>query len=174
MRDFYWLSDAQMAKLEPFFPKPHGKPRVDDRRVLSGIIFINRNGLHWRDAPAEYGPHKTLYSRWNPDIHRGAICRSNDRAVGDKGRDGRPRLRRLRRKGSGARTGARNSGHPRLPRDTQKRQGRQGHARGWMLVLVPSTIQSRFEPHRNGLLQTQGPLAPHRSTHFHRHVQCHR
>ncbi|MCL7406911.1 transposase, partial [Paradonghicola geojensis] len=40
-----------MAKLEPFFPKSHGKPRVDDKRVLSGIIFINRNGLRWRDAP---------------------------------------------------------------------------------------------------------------------------
>ncbi len=46
------------------FPKSHGKPRVDDRRVLSWIIFINRNGLRWRDAPREYGPHKTLYSRW--------------------------------------------------------------------------------------------------------------
>jgi len=45
MSDLYWLSDAQMAKLEPFFPKSHGKSRVDARRVLSGIIFINRNGL---------------------------------------------------------------------------------------------------------------------------------
>jgi transposase len=64
MSDLFWLTDAQMARLEPFFPKSHGKPRVDDRRVLSGIIFINRNGLRWRDAPAEYGPHKTLYNRW--------------------------------------------------------------------------------------------------------------
>ena len=40
------------------------RPRVDDRRVLSGIIFVNRNGLRWRDAPREYGPHKTLYNRW--------------------------------------------------------------------------------------------------------------
>ena len=51
MRDLYWLTDEQMAKLAPFFPKSHGKPRVDDKRVLSGIIFINRNGLRWRDAP---------------------------------------------------------------------------------------------------------------------------
>ena len=43
MSDLYWLSDAQMAKLEPFFPKSHGKPRVNARRVLSGIIYINRN-----------------------------------------------------------------------------------------------------------------------------------
>ena len=64
MSDLFWLTDDQMARLEPFFPKSHGKPRVDDRRVLSGIIFINRNGLRWRDAPAVYGPHKTLYNRW--------------------------------------------------------------------------------------------------------------
>ena len=64
MSDLFWLSDAQMARLEPFFPKSPGRPRVDDRRVLSGIIFINRNGLRWRDAPTAYGSHKTLYNRW--------------------------------------------------------------------------------------------------------------
>ena len=50
-----------MVRLRPYFPKRHGKPRVDDRRVLSGIVFVNRNGLRWRDAPKDYGPHKTLY-----------------------------------------------------------------------------------------------------------------
>ncbi len=63
MSDLFWLTDAQMARLEPFFPKSHSKPRVDDRRVLSGIIFINRNGLRWLGAPAAYGPHETLYNR---------------------------------------------------------------------------------------------------------------
>jgi transposase len=64
MSNLFWLTDAQMERLKPFFPKSHGKPRVDDRRVLSGIIFINRNGLRWCDAPREYGPPKTLYNRW--------------------------------------------------------------------------------------------------------------
>ena len=64
MSDLYWLTNEQMARLQPFFPKSHGRPRVDDRRVLSGIIFVNRNGLRWRDAPREYGPAKTLYNRW--------------------------------------------------------------------------------------------------------------
>ncbi len=45
MSNLYWLTEAQIERLKPFFPKSHGKPRVDDRRVLSGIIFINRNGL---------------------------------------------------------------------------------------------------------------------------------
>ena len=53
-----------MARLLPYFPKIHGKPRVDDRQVLSGIVFVNRNGLRWCDAPKDYGPHKTLYNRW--------------------------------------------------------------------------------------------------------------
>ena len=45
MSDLFWLTDAQMARLKPFFPLSHGVARVDDRRVLSGIIFVNRNGL---------------------------------------------------------------------------------------------------------------------------------
>ena len=64
MSDPIWLSEAQMRRIEPYFPLSHGVPRVDDRRVLSGIIFVIRNGLRWRDAPREYGPHKTIYNRF--------------------------------------------------------------------------------------------------------------
>ena len=61
----FWLSDAQFARLQPLLPnKPRGVPRVDDRRVISGIIHVIRNGLMWRDAPDAYGPHKTLYNRF--------------------------------------------------------------------------------------------------------------
>ena len=61
----FWLSDAQFARLQPLLPnKPRGVPRVDDRRVISGIVHVIRNGLMWRDAPATYGPHKTLYNRF--------------------------------------------------------------------------------------------------------------
>ena len=60
----YWLSEDQIARLRPYFPKSHGIPCVDDRPVLSSIIFINRNGLRWCDAPKEYDPTKTLYNRW--------------------------------------------------------------------------------------------------------------
>jgi transposase len=64
MSNLLWLTDAQMERLEPFFPKSHGKSCVDVRRVLSGIILINRNGLCWSDAPCEHGAPKTLYNRW--------------------------------------------------------------------------------------------------------------
>ena len=64
MSDLFWLSQAQMRRIEPYFPLSHGIPRVDDRRVVSGIIFVIKNGLRWRDAPREYGPHKTIYNRF--------------------------------------------------------------------------------------------------------------
>ena len=61
----FWLSDAQFARLQPLLPnKTRGVPRVDDRKVISGIIHVIRYGLMWRDAPACYGPHKTLYNRF--------------------------------------------------------------------------------------------------------------
>ncbi len=64
MSDLFWLTNEQMDRLRPFSPRSHSKPRVDDRRLLSGIVFVNRNGLRWRDAPAAYGPPKMLYNRW--------------------------------------------------------------------------------------------------------------
>ncbi|WP_149864640.1 IS5 family transposase [Pacificimonas flava] len=64
MSDLWMLSEAQMRRIEPFFPLSHGIPRVDDGRIVSGIIFVIRNGLRRRDAPTGYGPHKTIYNRF--------------------------------------------------------------------------------------------------------------
>ena len=64
MSEVWMLSEAQMRRIEPYFPLSHGIPRVDDRRIVSGIIFVIRNGLRWRDAPAEYGPPKAIYNRF--------------------------------------------------------------------------------------------------------------
>lgn len=64
MSNLFLLSPAQMSKIEPFFPKSHGVARVDDRRVISGIVYVLKHGLQWKDAPASYGPHKTLYYRF--------------------------------------------------------------------------------------------------------------
>ena len=64
MDDLFLLSEAQMRRIEPFFPLSHGIPRVDDRRVISGIVFVIKNGLRWRDAPAACGLHKTVYNRF--------------------------------------------------------------------------------------------------------------
>lgn len=60
----FLLSETQMRRIEPFFPLSHGIPRVDDRRIISGIVYVIKHGLMWRDAPKGYGPHKTIYNRF--------------------------------------------------------------------------------------------------------------
>jgi transposase len=62
---YFWLNDKQWAKLEPLLPPyVRGKRRVDDRRVLSGIIQVLQSGCRWSDSPLEYGPRKTIYNRF--------------------------------------------------------------------------------------------------------------
>ena len=64
-RDHFWLTDRQFARIAPHLPTDtRGKPRVDDRRVISGIIQVLKSGGRWIDAPAVYGPRKTLYNRY--------------------------------------------------------------------------------------------------------------
>jgi transposase len=84
MNDLICLSEGQMRRIEPYFPLSHGAPRVDDRRVVSGIIFVIRNGLRWRDAPAACGPHKTIYNRFIPWSRLGVFNRIFD-ALAAKG-----------------------------------------------------------------------------------------
>ena len=64
MSDLMLLSPAQMSRIEPFFPRSRGLRRVDDRRVVSGIVYVIRHGLQWKDASTGYGPPKTLYNRF--------------------------------------------------------------------------------------------------------------
>ena len=64
-RDQFWLTDAQFSKIARHLPTDtRGKARVDDRRVISGIIHVLKSGGRWIDAPPEYGPKKTLYNRY--------------------------------------------------------------------------------------------------------------
>jgi len=64
MGDLILLSEAQMRRIEPYFPQSHGMPRVDDRRVISGIVFVIRNVCAGVMLPPGYGPHKTIYNRF--------------------------------------------------------------------------------------------------------------
>ena len=89
MSDLFWLSRAQMRRIEPYFPLSHGVARVDDRRVISGIIFVIRNGLRWRDAPKDYGPHKTIYNRFIRWSRLGVFNRIFAE-LASKGRQARP------------------------------------------------------------------------------------
>lgn len=71
MAELFWLSDQQWAVIAPLLPRLGGKPRVDDRRVISGILYRFREGLRWRAIPAEYGPRTTLFNRFNRWSRRG-------------------------------------------------------------------------------------------------------
>lgn len=63
--NLFWLTNAQFSKIEPYLPTDtRGKPRVDDRRVISGIVHVLKMGGRWVDAPPDYGPKKTLYNRY--------------------------------------------------------------------------------------------------------------
>lgn len=64
MSRLFWLTEDQVEHIKPFFPKERGVRRADDRKVLIGIIYVIKHGLQWTDAPAEYGPRKTLYNRF--------------------------------------------------------------------------------------------------------------
>ena len=72
----FWLSDDAWAAIEPLLPKNQpGARRVDDRRVISGIIHVLRVGCRWQDCPADYGPATTIYNRFNRWSHRGLWTR---------------------------------------------------------------------------------------------------
>ncbi len=60
MSDLVWLSDTQMERTKPYLPLSHGAPHIDDRRVISEIILVIRNGCRWRDASTDYGQRKTI------------------------------------------------------------------------------------------------------------------
>jgi transposase len=66
MSSLFWLDDDQWKAIEPFMPKNKpGARRVDDRRVMSGIFHVLKVGCRWIDCPKEYGPHTTIYNRFN-------------------------------------------------------------------------------------------------------------
>jgi putative transposase len=68
MSVLFGLTDRQLLRIEPYFTLSHGILRIDEQRVISAIIFVIRKGLCWRDAPKDYGAHKSIYNRF--------ICRN--------------------------------------------------------------------------------------------------
>ena len=75
-RSLFWLSDEAWTAIEPHLPKNQpGARRVDDRRVISGIIHMLKCGGRWADCPSEYGPSTTIYNRWNRWSRRGIWTR---------------------------------------------------------------------------------------------------
>jgi putative transposase len=70
--NLFWLNDQQWQKMEPFLPTDvRGVARVDDRRVISGILHVMKSGCRWCDCPPEYGPPTTIYNRFVRWAERG-------------------------------------------------------------------------------------------------------
>ena len=70
--NLFWLNDEQWRQIEPHLPKDvRGKARVDDRRVISGIVHVIKSGCRWCDCPPEYGPPTTIYNRFVRWAERG-------------------------------------------------------------------------------------------------------
>ncbi len=85
-RDLFWLNDEQWERIEPLLPTDvRGKARVDDRRVISGIVHVIKSGCRWCDCPTEYGPYTTIYNRFVRWAERG-VWERLFRVLADRGR----------------------------------------------------------------------------------------
>ncbi|MFE1030269.1 IS5 family transposase [Streptomyces sp. NPDC058818] len=59
------LTDQEWELLAPLIPRAAtGRPRVEDRQVINGMVYKIRTGISWRDLPERYGPWKTVYTRF--------------------------------------------------------------------------------------------------------------
>jgi len=84
--NLFWLNDEQWETIEPHLPTDvRGKERVDDRRVISGILHVLKSGCRWCDCPPEYGPSTTIYNRFARWAQRG-VWEKLFRALADRGR----------------------------------------------------------------------------------------
>ena len=71
-RNLFWLSDEQWVRIEAHLPTDvRGVERVDDRRVISGIVHVLKSGSRWCDCPEAYGPPTTIYNRFVRWARRG-------------------------------------------------------------------------------------------------------
>ena len=84
--NLFWLDDEQWSRIEPHLPSDvRGKERVDDRRVISGILHVLKSGCRWKDCPPEYGPHTTVYNRFARWAERG-VWERLFKELSDRGR----------------------------------------------------------------------------------------
>ncbi|HEU5443949.1 MAG TPA: IS5 family transposase [Pseudolabrys sp.] len=86
--NLFWLNDEQWRQIEPHLPTDvRGKERVDDRTVISGILYVLRCGCRWKDCPPEYGPPTTIYNRFVRWAERG-VWERLFRELAARGRSG--------------------------------------------------------------------------------------
>src|SRR5258708_39029735 len=62
------LTEAQWQKIAPLLPKPPkqrkgGRPWIENRHVLEGILWILRSGARWQDLPEKFPHPSTCWRR---------------------------------------------------------------------------------------------------------------
>jgi len=108
-RNLFWLSDEQWKRIEPHLPKKvRGKKRVDDRRVISGIVHILKSGCRWSDCPEAYGPATTIYNRFARWARRGIWDNLFRELAGERPLGGHADDRLDHRSAAGGKGGSRN------------------------------------------------------------------
>ena len=139
--NLYWLDDKQWQRIEPYLPTDvRGKDRVDDRRVISGILHVLRSGCRWKDCPPEYGPHTTIYNRFVRWAERG-VWEKLFRELAQRGRSGQTQMIasthiKAHRSASGGKGGSRNR---RLAALAEGATRRSMHSQMLKAVFFPSS-----------------------------------
>ena len=73
------LKDEQWEVVKGLLPKPairadgRGRPRVKDREILNGILWVMRTGAAWRDLPDRYPPYQTCHRRFQEWVRAGVF-----------------------------------------------------------------------------------------------------
>ncbi len=110
--NLFWLNEDQWQRIEPHLPRDvRGKERVDDRRVISGILHVLKSGCRWCDCPPEYGPPTTIYNRFVRWAERG-VWERLFHELAERGRSGGTQMIdsthiKAHRSASGAKGGSR-------------------------------------------------------------------
>lgn len=72
MARLFWLAKEGWGRIEPHLRHGQpGKPRVDDRRVISEILHVLTVGCRWQGTPSAYGPYTTVFNHYNRWSQRG-------------------------------------------------------------------------------------------------------
>ena len=130
MANNFWLNDEQWAAIEPHLQMVHtGPERMDDRRVISGIIHRLCEGCRWRGLPDEYGPYTTVFNRYNRWSQRGLCQRIFAALVGCGDPPARTMIDSSAVKAHRSASGARKGGHKIKPSAARAAGARQKSTR---------------------------------------------